>query len=426
MPTNLINQLLGDLRGDTLNSVSSALGESPAKTQSALGAAVPAVVGGLANKVNTAGDANALLDLIKGNHLDAGPYTDAASAVKGPSGLSGLIDTGRPLLDSVFGSRTGSVADWVSSLGGISRTSASSLLGLTVPLVLGQVGRQVKSAGWNAANLMSLLAGQRSFLQEAPAGLAGILSGDEVAARRVGTYEAATPNYERARAVGTYQAAPRRRASWLWLLPLLLLIPLIGWLLNRRADLVKQTVTTAPRVEVPATPQPRPETPIAPAATVPSAAALGPFIEMKLPNDVSIRIPSNGVESKLITFIQDPARPVGADNWFSFDRLQFDTDSARLTPASSEQLRNISEIMKAYPQVKIKIGGYTDNQADAAYNMKLSQERATNTVNELVTLGTDPSRVEAEGFGATHPVADNATPEGRQRNRRVDILVTNK
>src|SRR5215510_13568997 len=190
---NLINQILGEFRGDTLNSVSSALGENPAKTQTALGAAVPALVGGLANRATNTGDANAMLDLIRGQHFDSGQYADAASAVKGPSGLTRLIDTGRPLLDSVFGNRTGSVADWVSSLGGVSKSSASSLLGLALPVVLGQVGRQVKSAGWNSANLMSLLAGQRTFLQEAPAGLAGILTGNEMTARHVGTYETTAP-----------------------------------------------------------------------------------------------------------------------------------------------------------------------------------------------------------------------------------------
>src|SRR5262249_44910302 len=117
LPTNLINQVLGDFRGDTLNSVSSALGESPAKMQSALGAAGPAVVGGLANRVSNAGDANNLLEMIRGNHFDSGEYSDPAAAVKGSRGLSGLIDAGRPLLDSVFGSKTGSVADWVSSSG---------------------------------------------------------------------------------------------------------------------------------------------------------------------------------------------------------------------------------------------------------------------------------------------------------------------
>src|SRR5215510_4198620 len=252
---NLINQILGEFRGDTLNSVSSALGESPAKTQTALGAAVPALVGGLANRATNAGDANALLDLIRGQHFDSGQYADTATAVKGPSGLNRLIDTGRPLLDSVFGNRTGPVADWVSSLGGISKSSASSLLGLALPLLLGQVGKQVKSAGWNSSNLMNLLAGQRGFLQEAPAGLAGILSGDD-SAPRVAAYETVHPDpvvgsYERHRApvVGSYEAqAPVRRGfNWLWLLPLLL-IPLLWYFIARREP-VRDVATVVPRVE---------------------------------------------------------------------------------------------------------------------------------------------------------------------------------
>src|SRR5262245_4324749 len=423
---NLINQILGEFRGDTLNSVSSALGESPAKTQTALGAAVPALVGGLANRATNTGDANAMLDLIRGQHFDSGQYADAASAVKGPSGLTRLIDTGRPLLDSVFGNRTGSVADWVSSLGGVSKSSASSLLGLALPVVLGQVGRQVKSAGWTSANLMSLLAGQRTFLQEAPAGLAGILSGDDNAPR-VAAYETVHPepvvgSYERhgrAPVVGSYQTQARRGFNWLWLLPLLL-IPLLWFALARRgpareATVVQPAAPAAPRVET-----------RAPVTAPISVAALGPMIEKRLPNGVTIRIPTNGVESKLITFIEDPTRPAATETWMSFDRLQFDNDSATLAPASNEQLRNVAEILKAYPNVKAKIGGYTDNVADDAYNMKLSQERATNTMNPIAALDVAPTRLEAEGYGENNPIADNSTAEGRQRNRRVDIRVTDK
>ena len=416
MPTNLVNEMLGVFQGDTLNRVSSVLGESPAKTQSALGAAVSALVGGLANRVTTAGDANALLDLIKGNHFDSGPYTDTASAVTAPSGLSGLIDTGRPLLDSVFGSRTSSVADWVSSLGGISRSAASALLGLALPLVLGQVGRQVKSAGWNSANLMSLLAGQRSFLKEAPAGLAGVLSGDE-GASHVGTYETSraepvVASYDRSPrqpVVGTYQQAqPRRGFNWAWLLPLLL-IPLFGYFLTRGEPVREFSATV-----------------VNPARSSPPVAKFGSLIERRLPNNTTLRIPSDGVESKLLASIENITSPAGKATWLSFDRIEFDSDSATLTQASTEQLRNVAEIMRAYPQVKVKIGGYTDNAADTTYNLKLSQERATNTMNQIASLGIDPSRLSAEGYGENNPVADNATEEGRQRNRRVDISVTER
>jgi OmpA-OmpF porin, OOP family len=165
---------------------------------------------------------------------------------------------------------------------------------------------------------------------------------------------------------------------------------------------------------------------LAPPATTPLRVDLGAFIDKRLPNGTTLRIPTNGVESRLIAFIEDPTRRADKETWFSFDRLEFETDSATLRPSSQEQLRNIAEIMKAYPNVNAKIGGYTDNVGEDAYNMKLSTNRARNTEQEIVKLGVNDARLDAEGYGEQHPVADNATEEGRQRNRRIDIRVTKK
>jgi K(+)-stimulated pyrophosphate-energized sodium pump len=72
------------------------------------------------------------------------------------------------------------------------------------------------------------------------------------------------------------------------------------------------------------------------------------------------------------------------------------------------------------------LGGYTDNTGDAAANLHLSDQRAKNVMAELVKLGVDPSRLEAQGYGDEHPVADNNTEEGRQLNRRISLRVTAK
>jgi outer membrane protein OmpA-like peptidoglycan-associated protein len=183
----------------------------------------------------------------------------------------------------------------------------------------------------------------------------------------------------------------------LWALPLLALLGLLVYFFGRTPDRVQT-----------------------------ARADLGRFIERQLPSGIKLNFPMNGIESRLIAFIEDPARRVDNETWFSFDRLEFETDSAELRGTSNEQLRNIAEILKAYPQVNVKIGGYTDNVGDDAYNVNLSSQRANNTMNALADLGIDRSRMAAEGYGKEHPVADNATPEGRQRNRRIDILVTKK
>ena len=153
---------------------------------------------------------------------------------------------------------------------------------------------------------------------------------------------------------------------------------------------------------------------------------LGKFLAVKLPSGVELNVPELGVERKLIAFIEDKSKPVDRETWFSFDRLDFETGSATLKPTSAEQLKNIAEIMKAYPKVALKIGGYTDNVGNADANLKLSRMRAENTMQELVKLGVDAKRLEAQGYGEKHPVADNATEEGRAKNRRIDLRVTRK
>jgi outer membrane protein OmpA-like peptidoglycan-associated protein len=146
-----------------------------------------------------------------------------------------------------------------------------------------------------------------------------------------------------------------------------------------------------------------------------------------LSNGVSLAGASaNGIEAKLVSFINDDTKQVDKTTWFSFDRLLFETGKSTLKPESKEQLNNMAEILKLYPAVELKIGGYTDNTGKAEDNLKLSSDRAKTVLTELVNRGIGESRLKAEGYGQEHPVADNATEEGRAQNRRIDVRVTKK
>jgi len=149
-------------------------------------------------------------------------------------------------------------------------------------------------------------------------------------------------------------------------------------------------------------------------------------MKVKLPDGTEINVPSRGVEARLVSYLNDNTAPVSDTTWFDFDRLLFDTGSATLQPASQDQLTNIAGILKAYPQVKIRIGGYTDNTGDPAANLQLSQQRADSVMAQLTQLGVDPSRMSAKGYGQEAPVADNSTEEGRQKNRRISLRVIEK
>jgi outer membrane protein OmpA-like peptidoglycan-associated protein len=132
------------------------------------------------------------------------------------------------------------------------------------------------------------------------------------------------------------------------------------------------------------------------------------------------------VEGRLVAFIVDPSRAPDTTTWFDFDRLLFDTDSATLQPQSTDQLTDVAQILQHCPNVSMTVGGYTDNTGDARHNQVLSQQRADSVCAQLESMGISSDRLRARGYGSTHPVADNSTPDGRAQNRRISMLVIQK
>lgn len=200
-----------------------------------------------------------------------------------------------------------------------------------------------------------------------------------------------------------------------------------GWFFALVLLLATTVVTAwallAPRLELASSPPPAAAPAPAPAS---DAGALGAMIERTVAPGVLIRVPERGVEGRLLAFIQDASRPVDRTTWFDFDRLTFETASATLGAGSQDQLAAVGAILSAYPAVKLKIGGYTDNVGEPASNQRLSEQRAANVRAALVQLGVAPDRLGAEGYGEQFPVGDNATAAGRAMNRRISMRVTEK
>ncbi|KFF01225.1 inorganic pyrophosphatase [Chryseobacterium formosense] len=112
------------------------------------------------------------------------------------------------------------------------------------------------------------------------------------------------------------------------------------------------------------------------------------------------------------------------DKWYTIENLYFETGSSDLKTGSEAQLANLAELMNAYPDLKIKLGGYTDNTGSEETNLKLSNLRAQTAKLKLLEMGIAGDRVEAEGYGSQHPVCpENDTEECKAINRRIDIRV---
>jgi len=101
--------------------------------------------------------------------------------------------------------------------------------------------------------------------------------------------------------------------------------------------------------------------------------------------------------------------------------VTFETASAKLTPASSEQLDKVVAVLRLRPNSKTEIHGYTDSRGSDGYNQKLSERRASSVVEYLVEHGITGPALSARGFGKANPVASNETAEGRAQNRRVTV-----
>ncbi|HLO64177.1 MAG TPA: OmpA family protein [Azonexus sp.] len=402
----LLNQVSSEFGGDALTRIASTIGESPGKIRTALSDMLPALLGGLASKAQTREGAHELLDVIHRDHLDTAQYEHVADAIEAPDAFGNLMSTGGPLLDTVLPGKSSAVSSWVASHAGIAPAASQLLMSMVLPLVLGLIGRRVGGGG--ESGLMNLLGKPQAFLQEAPGGLNGVLGLPGTTASAAGAARAAAGDVGRP---GLRPAAAVRRPAFLrsWLLPLLVALALIAAVLGYLSQ--RQAVT--PSIQ-------------RPVMSTPATGNPGDVIERELPNGVKLRLPVNGVEDQLLVFIEDANRQLSPTTWFSFDRVEFDSGTATLKDSSQEQLRNIAEIMKAYPQVSLKLGGYTDNTGNPQQNQQLSQDRATSAMNQIIAFGIDPARLSAEGYGEQHPVADNRTPEGRQRNRRIDINVTAK
>ncbi|MGH8326226.1 MAG: OmpA family protein [Steroidobacteraceae bacterium] len=103
----------------------------------------------------------------------------------------------------------------------------------------------------------------------------------------------------------------------------------------------------------------------------------------------------------------------------------FNTNQSDLKPGATLQLSRLADFMRANPRTRIIVEGYTDSRGSAAYNEKVSEERAQAVASVLEAQGIAQDRVQTVGRGKNFPVASNATSAGRQQNRRVDIILSN-
>lgn len=411
MSNQLLEQVKSLFNHDVVKLAAGQFGESETVVNKALSGIIPAILGGVAQKVQTPGGASSVFDLLG---QASGEGANISEIVGNPQKLSAGWDQ----VKGLFGTQSDNLLGKLASFTGSKVSTITSLLGMAAPMIFSFLGKFFKEKGIGASGLSHFFEGEKSSLGAAlPAGLG--LSG--IFNHGFGDSSHQKPHIP---VIEPEKSSSGNKLLW----PLLIfavLALLIWWIVSNQKK---------PEVDVPTVSETVEPVVSSVAGTLDSLGNfvydVGPLKEITLPGGLTINVGVNSSEAKLFNFLNDNSITVDTldktKGWISLDRVFFETGKDILRPEFVNQLENIAAILKAFPGSSIKIGGYTDNTGDSALNVTLSSGRALAAYNKLKGLGIDAGRLASEGYGPMHPIATNDTPEGRAMNRRVDLRVTKK
>lgn len=439
MSLNVIDLIKGQLGPALVSQAASQFGESESGISKAIGGLLPAVVGGLANNADNPGVVDAITKAsssgILGNLL-------------GGSSSNPIITT---LLSSLFGDKIGGLVNSIASFSGISNNSAGSLLNLVTGATVGTVGKYAADNNLGASGISSLLNDQKGIISSLlPAGLSLASFGlgaenwfgqaketvssvtstakdniaEGVATARENVSEGAREIREQFENNNNNQGGG---SIWKWLLPLLLVIA-AGYFLWKQCE-KKQTTTTTTTSDSTKAGSGTDTAAVSGTATATPAPATAKTDENIDLNGVMLKGYKGGMEDQMIAFLKSGGYKNAADDsalkdkWYDFDHVNFKIGKANELEAGSQgQLDNLVAILKAFPDAKVKIGGYTDKTGDEAKNLKLSKERAEYIKAALAKAGVGTQVLEADGYGSKFAKVDaKASDAERAADRKMAV-----
>ena len=363
MSINILELLNSGIGKQLIGEAGKLLGESDSGVQSAVGSMVPALLGGMMSKAATPQGAGDLFKMVQGLNLDTGSLGNLAGLIGGAGGASALQSVGTNLLSGLLGGdKANGLASALASVSGIKPASATSLLSLGAPLVMGVVKKMASDGGLDAAGLAKTLLGQKSFLQgvNLDPRITGALGFNSMSSM-LGALPNAAGDVARTAAAATGAAAAAGtsglRRFLPWILGALALLLLWNWFSGRS----------------------KPEAVPAPVVEAPVAAPVTPPAVVTLPASV-----------------------------------YFETGSAAIGDEGKATLAGAAAIVAAEGG-NVALTGHTDKTGDAAANEELAKQRALAVRDALVAAGVPEASIVMQApMFVTGAVDDRAA-------RRVDI-----
>ena len=401
------------------------LGESQTGISKAIEGILPALCTGLAHKSLTTAGTTQLLATAREQHR-LGILENIGDYFENDGG--GILNKGAKQFSALFGENTDSIIALISNFGGITKASASTLLSVASPAIIGILGNEVVNNHLDHNGLAGLLRNQKNiFVSALPPGL-----------NFAKDMETKSTHYSNEIKSVMDNSADNSSNGLKILLPLLLLALTAGAFLyfwNGATDTKKkEPVANNELPSISGNSENGSPAINGFAGTVDTNGNFvydeGDTVTITLPDNAGVlKVGKYSTEAKLYTFLQDGNSSIDSikGNWFEFTHVRFKTGGAGIEDVSMQQLKNMVSITKGFTKAQFKIGGYTDSTGNTDTNITLSQDRADAVLAMLIKLGASAKSITgAKGYGPEHPVASNNTPEGRAQNRRVAVNVKAK
>jgi OmpA-OmpF porin, OOP family len=438
---NLLDMAKSYFNNELVSKASSSLGESEGGISKAISALLPSVIGGLSDKASSGMDGAAAVAKMATEQNESGILGSIGNFLHHDSN-SNLLSQSSGLISSLFGNggQSNMLTTLISSFAGVKGSSVGTIMSMAVPTILGLLGRHTSENNIPVSGLASMLGEQKkSAMSMLPAGfsLSSLTGGAGNAAASVSNTAHTTYNNVEEKAGGGMK----------WLLPLILIGALAAGAYymfskgcNKPDDAVTTTTGSDTTNAARTTTEGAATTPTTAVVEAPKATVgadglvsydLGALGDLDLPGNVKLTgVHANGFENTLVNFIKTGTIDTvnkGA-NWFNLHDVQFVSGKTEYaTPKAMAQIKNVGAILKAYPNVVIKVGGNTDVSGDATKNKALSQSRANQVMKDILANGAGATQIkEAVGYGSEFATAAAGDKAGMAADRKTTAKVASK
>ena len=460
---NLFGELKELLVGEVANKAATIIGEKEDKVKTAIEGLIPTVVGGLMKRATNETGATTLMNMVKKGKHDGTIIEQLDSLLKNKESFVSFTEKGNNVVSMLLPDKKSSIATMISQFAGVRNSSATSLLAMVAPLVMDKLGKLVHTQGLDKIGLANTLLEQKSYLlDETPEDLQpkmiDVLGLSTFMSEEIKPIQYATGSPIKSSSINkpvNAKPAEFKEVSYSdkdyegegggmklpkWLLPAVLITAVLAgvgyfaatydWskLNSNDATTLEPDTSQIEQVtnaQIDTTNLPKDTAAVAKvdsaiSVNVPATKTMG----VSLPNGQKLDLPEGTFNYKFAKYLTDSSAKV--NQTFTFDNLNFQSNSPILIAGSEKTVQDLAKIMTAYPKVQVKLTGYTDNTGDSLQNRKLSAKRAFTVRNLLVTNGISDVRIDFAGKGSTNPVASNATEVGKAQNRRIEVKVVKK